>query len=223
MQAQPDLILRLWTAARAMFARLRAAVGESAVIAGYARLNEVERRTLRAWLRPLEVMVRKIVLIEAIALAGQPEAPRKPIARRERAAVRKPRAATLRLWPRSPRSSQGPRIRSLGPDLLVRDINRAQGRLALARHLNAIRFKRVGEGARAARRIDALERIIARPQPAARRLARKLRVKPNLALKLAAKTPPRSKLYAEPEYALSNVRAYEQARAWTARAPPATG
>jgi hypothetical protein len=187
-------------------------------MAGHARLNATERRTLRTWLTPLEAMARKIVLIEALALASEPEPPRKPPRpRANRTAAQKPRTASLRLWPRNPPPARGPRIRSLGPDILVRDIYRDQARLALARHLNAIRWKRRPEGARAARRIDALERLIARPQPAARRLARKLRAKPQLALKLATKRNARSKVFAEPEYALSDTRAYERACAWTAR------
>jgi hypothetical protein len=216
MHSTPDLILSLWTAARAMFARLRAAIGESAVIAGYARLNDGERRSIRVWLRPLEAMVRKIVLIEAMALALEPEAPSRPRRKTTRARAGK-RRTSLRLWPRNPPPSRGPRIRALGPDIMVRDIYRDRARLALARHLSAIRGARTPEGLRVAARIDALERVIARPRPAARRLARKLRVKPSLALKLAVATPPRSKVYAEPEYALSSVRAYERACAWSAK------
>ncbi|MGH6950583.1 MAG: hypothetical protein ACREH4_06905, partial [Vitreimonas sp.] len=64
----PDLVPRLWTAARAMFARMRAAIGEAASIAARAALSGEERRAVHKWLAPLEAMARKVVLIHALAL-----------------------------------------------------------------------------------------------------------------------------------------------------------
>ncbi len=213
---QPDTLTRLWTAARAMFARLRAAVGEAAAIAAREALSVDERIAIRAWLRPLEAMVRKVVLIEAIALARAPAhgppAPSPARAAGGRRSAGGPNRAAFRLWPRQPVNT-GPRIRSLGPIVLVRDIFREQASLARARHMARIRALRTPIQARLAGRIAALDRIIAKPLAHVRRLARKLRVLPKLALKLACKTPPRTKLYDNPEITLASVTAFGEARA----------
>ncbi|MGH6951923.1 MAG: hypothetical protein ACREH4_13735, partial [Vitreimonas sp.] len=69
MQSQDDdIIPRLWTAARAMFARMCAAVGEAAAIAARRTLSAAEARAIRKWLAPLEAMARKVAIVEAIAL-----------------------------------------------------------------------------------------------------------------------------------------------------------
>ena len=71
MTSTADTISRLWTAARALFARLRAAIGETASLAA---LDAEDVRDIRLWLRTLEAMVRRIVLIEAIALVRRGDA-----------------------------------------------------------------------------------------------------------------------------------------------------
>src|SRR5262245_34780509 len=118
MPSSPDIIARLWTAARAMFARMRDAVGEAATIGAREAMSEKERRVSRAWLGPIVAMVRKIVLIEAIALLASaaplgPPASRSRVRERSGAASAKPgpkpaRTTSLRLWPRQPVSA-GPR------------------------------------------------------------------------------------------------------------------
>lgn len=248
----PDLVPRLWTAARAMFARMRDAIGEAASIAARAALSREERRVIRKWLAPLEAMARKVVLIHALELvergdthpraarAGLPAlpavrachpAPAAPpavtlialppppvrILTHAAAAATAPaprqhaRAPALRLWPRTPAPTA--RARDVGPNLLVRDVQRDRARLALARQLDAARRKRTPEPQRLARRIDALARILNRPLAAARRLVRVLRTKPMLAMKLAMRRLPRTRLFPEPEYAgshtLSCNRAYD--------------
>jgi hypothetical protein len=136
-------------------------------------------------------------------LAAAPAAP-PPSAR--------PRAPSLRLWPR-PRWA-GPRVRDLGANTLVRDALCERARLAAARRLKAARTRRAPESQRLARRIDALARILDRPLAAARRLARQLYAKPLLALRLAARRLPRTTRYREPEYSDCYGRAYESAYAF---------
>ena len=199
-----------------MFARLSAAVGDAAALAECERLSPRRSRFVRSWLRPLEAMVRKIVLMEALALARQPEAPRAQSAARtppsKRARAPRQRRVAFRLWPRQ-RWSVGPRIRSLGPPMRVIEINRDRARLALARHLANVRpCARMPEAQRLAGRIAALERVIDKPRAAIRRLARKLRATPKLAIKLACARPPRARRYDDPELAETNMRVFAAAR-----------
>lgn len=232
----PDLVPRLWIAARAMFARMRDAIGEAASIAARAALSREERRVIRKWLAPLEAMARKVVLIHALELAergarGETHAsapasappavtlitlPPPPVRILTHAAAALPlparqhtRAPALRLWPRTPASPV--HARDVGPNLLLRDVQRDRARLALARQLAAARRKRTPEPQRLARRIDALARILNRPLAAARRLVRVLRAKPMLAMKLAMRRLPRTRLFPEPEYAGSHALGYNRA------------
>jgi hypothetical protein len=185
----PNPIADLWRRARDYFARMRTALSQSA--------------DQRAWLRPLEAMVRKIVLLEAAKLARAPEPP-KPKPQKLPPLVLsiyvrpapppypepRPHKPRFRLWPR-----QAPppvRIRSLAPPTLVRDLYRERFREAQARQLNMTRFMRADEATRVAGRITALERILAKPIAAVRRLARKLRGQPKFALRLAVTRWPRS-------------------------------
>jgi len=191
MHTAPDPIANLWQAARALYERMRAAIGEASDIAN-RRLDRDTLASMRAWLRPLEALVRKTVLIEASVLARTPAAPPKA---RTGVTVRtspspRQRKPSLRLWPRTPPPPA--RIRQLGPPLLVRDIYRERARAAQARRLNMVRFMRPPEPLRIARRIEALARVLEKPANAIRRLARKLRALPKLAYKLAAARWPRS-------------------------------
>jgi hypothetical protein len=212
MPASSDILARLWSAARIMFARMRAAVGDAGLIAARHVLSMRERRAIREWLAPVVAMVRKIVLIEAIALTRTGFA-QAPVAARRAADIagRASHTTSLRLWPRQSASS-GPRVRDLSPALLVRDVWRESRRLALARRLDRVRFMRAPPQERLARCIAALARILDNPLAAVRRLARKLRALPRLVVKLAAKAPPRSKRYTEPEIALANIHAFADAR-----------
>lgn len=199
--ALPDPLSALWQAASAMFERMVAAIGAPRLIADQPALEREALMQMRAWLRPLEAMVRKIILIEAAALARSPEPPRpaklnlpplQHFAPKPAPPYPQPRPykARFRLWPR--RAQAPARIRQLGPPLLVRDIYRERARAAQARQLNMVRFMRPPEPARIAARIEALARIIVKPQAFVRRLARKLRRAPKLALQLAVARWPRS-------------------------------
>jgi len=53
--------------------------------------------------------------------------------------------------------------------------------------------------------------ILARPLPAARRLARALGAEPHLALRIAITPTPRTRLYSEPEYDKTRARAFDDA------------
>jgi hypothetical protein len=190
MQVQSQLlpIDRLWSVARAMFARMCDAVGDAAALAARSALDEEERRAIRAWLAPIAAFARKLVLIEAAALAREPELP--PGRRHKPGGGRSGRTASFRLWPR-PRPAPA-RIRSLGEPTTVAQIWRERARQALLRRLAEARANRAPAHVRLARRMEALERVIAKPAAAARRLARRLRRTPRLALELAAQRPPRS-------------------------------
>jgi hypothetical protein len=204
-----------WTAARAMFARMSRAVGEAAALADRAWIGPKEKSEVRSWINPLIALVRKLVLIEAIALARAPASKVRtadlPVRPRGKAAL-KSRNYTLRLWPKPKRT--GPRARQLGPPVLVRDIWRDNARASAAHHLKKVRFMRPPPGVQFARRIEALTRILDRPLNAARRLANKLRAIPKLALKLIARKLPRTRRYCEAEYAHIGECAFDLTIAW---------
>ncbi|HYD73783.1 MAG TPA: hypothetical protein VEF55_11645, partial [Candidatus Binatia bacterium] len=188
---------KLWSAAKAMFERMRAAIGDAAALARRDWIGPKEQREIRAWLGPIIAMARKIVFIEAAAL---PRCAPPPAAKRAatRAKSPRPRTISIRLWPQQKRI--GPRARQLGPPVLVRDIWRDRAREAAARHLAMVRFMRPTPHLQLSRRIEALARLIARPLAAARRLARKLRLMPRIAIKIGAALLPRTRLYDCPEY-----------------------
>ena len=206
-----------WTAARAMFERMARAVGDAAALADRAWIGPKEQSELRSWINPLIAVVRKLILIEAIAIARAPAFKMRtadlPVRPRGRAALSaRTHTHALRLWPQT--KPTGPRIRQLGPPLLVRDIWRDNARAATARHLQKVRFMRPPPGVQLARRVEALTRILDRPLNAARRLARKLRAIPKLALKLIARKLPRTRRYREAEYAHIGERAFDLTIAW---------
>jgi hypothetical protein len=206
-QTSADSIAPLWAAARSMFARLAAAIGGAAAIAARDALSAGEIRVIRAWLRPLEAMVRKIVLIEAMALARAGAAARAgnraPQAHADPAPQRAP-ALTLVVLPTPPirfvkpqptaaaprrarvaslrlwprqRRSAGPRVRDLGAAVIVADINRERARLALARQLAQVR---------ACPPAPAQQRLAGRIEALARVIAKPLAAIRRLARKLAA-------------------------------------
>ena len=207
-----------WTAARAMFERMRRAIGEAAALADRAWIGPKEAREVRSWLNPLIALVRRLVLIEAIALAKSAILDRASsdaqCQRHAKAGLkaRGPRTPSLRLWPRIKHT--GPRIRQLGSPVLVRDIWRDNARAAAARHLQRVRFMRPPPSVQLARRIEALTRILDRPLSAAHRLARKLRAIPKFALKLIARKLPRTRRYLEAEYTHIGELAFDHTFAW---------
>jgi hypothetical protein len=175
------LVSRLWSHAREVLTRLRA------TLMPLDTLDRKERRDLRQWLTALESFARRIVLLEALSLPPLDREPSGSHSQRDANAglkARDPRKPRLRLWPQPKRA--GPRIRQLGPPVLVREIWRDQHRAALIARLAIVRTRRRPSLTRLADRIDALESLIAAPLRAARRLARKLAQLPRLALKLAA-------------------------------------
>jgi hypothetical protein len=184
-------IPNLWLALRTMFTRMQKAVG--------AHIAKEELRRIRAWLDPVIAMARKVILIEALVLAREPmpSAPKRAAAKRQAKRVSQ-RMPSLRLWPKPKR---GPRIRQLGPPVLVRDIWRENARMAAANRLKQARLNRAPPLTALTRRIHALARLMDDPSGAIRRLARKLRANPKLAVTLGAKRMPCTRLYDLPECA----------------------
>ena len=216
MNSDPLTQQPFWTAARTMFERMARAVGEAAALADGAWIGPKERSEIRSWLHPLIALVRRLILIEAIALARATPAAKGGTAdfqvRPRGKAALTSRSHALRLWPQTKHT--GPRARQLGPPVLVRDIWRDNARAAAAQHLRMVRFMRPPPGVQLARRIEALTRILDRPLSAARRLARKLRAFPKLALKLIARKLPRTRRYLEAEYSHIGDLAFDHVFAW---------
>ena len=176
-----SLLSRFWPALRLALTLLRT------TLAPLDTLDRRERANVRAWLRALEVLARKAVLIAARALTLGDARPR-PRPRPHTTAPAAPRAGKppprLRLWPKLRRGRA--RVRQIGPPLLVREIWRERARAALAAQLAKARLERKPFHVRFADRLDALERLIENPAPAARRLARKLAHAPKIAAKIVA-------------------------------------
>jgi hypothetical protein len=189
----------LWTALRAMVARMHKVLGSAAALADRAWIGPKEQKEIRAWIAPLIAMARKIVLLEALVLARQPLPLRKPAQRALNASARaSERKRGLRLWPKQKRARA--RVRQLGPPVLVREIWAERARAAKARLLNKVRFMRAPPAVQLARRIEAITRLIEKPRAAIHRLARKLCAQPKLAIALGAKRMPRTRLYCCEEY-----------------------
>jgi hypothetical protein len=219
--AQPkDPLVTLWKLARVFIADAVAAFGQPGDIA--ALIARKARHAVRRRIKALETLVMKLLLIEASKLKIEPEPTRrrnaaqrvdsaiaappdlaKPETWRVRFALRIP--AEARPW--TPPASSGPRIRSLNPPLLVRDIWRDRARQAHLRQLASARIARfipdeARERAHAvhlARRFEALRRVVADPVPRARLLLRKLDAMKKAAYeaikRIALRLPPREELY----------------------------
>lgn len=172
-------IADIWIGARAMFTRLRGLVGA------------------KQWLYALEALVRKLVLLEALALA--PAAPKLPPIQlplymqmklpqppRERA-----KSYAFRLWPRP--KPHPARIRLLGPAQSRAELERDALYRAQLERLKLARQKRMPEAQRIVRRIGALSVVLEKPLRYAQRLARKLAKAPKKFLaEIALKRQPRS-------------------------------
>ncbi len=170
----------IWTAARTIFSRLRQ-------VAHY-----------KQWLYALEALVRKLVLLEALALA--PPLPKlRPIQLpliytklppppRERSSER---GHAFRLWPRT--KAHPARIRLLGTPQSRAELDRDALYQAQLDRLKRARLNRPAPVQLMLRRINALSRVLEKPLPYAKRLARKLRRAPKTFLaKIALKRQPRS-------------------------------
>jgi hypothetical protein len=172
-------IAEIWTSARAMFTRLRGLVGA------------------KQWLYALEALVRKLVLLEALALApALPKLPpiqlplymqmKLPPPPRERA-----KTYAFRLWPRA--KPHPARIRLLGKAQSRAELERDALYRAQLERLKLARQKRLPEAQRIVRRIGALSRVLEKPLTYARRFARKLaKTSKQFLAKIALKRPPRS-------------------------------
>ena len=175
----------IWLKARAMFARLSAV-------------------RLAHWLYALEALVRKLVLLDAMALAPVYATPafRLPLHLQQappEPAPREPaqRGHSFRLWPKA--KPHPARMRLLGKATSAAERAREAERQAQLERLKQARAKRATASQRLLRRLNALGRVFEKPLPYARRLARKLRASSKKFLaKLALKRPPRSP-YIEPQ------------------------
>lgn len=131
------------------------------------------------------------------------------------------------------RAVEGPRIRCLGPPLLVRETFTARAQHALVVRMAALRAARfnpcaIREQAKAeklARRFEALRRAMADPKPHVRRLKRKLAALAHRAcdgaMRVALRRPPPSRIY---DRAVDRRAAYESgAIVAELTAPPNSG
>ncbi|MEJ0060388.1 MAG: hypothetical protein WDM79_12805 [Terricaulis sp.] len=178
----------LWRIAEDILALMTMALGGPGLIAAIERLTRSAKRDILDWLAPLELLARKLLLVEAAKLPRPAE---------KRAATRaltlrmvkswqhrrKPRLVptepnrpstwrvTFRLALDPPRKrapeSQAPRIHVLGRPLLVRDIHHAQAaaarKAALAKR-SATRANNTLK--RLAQRFEAVRRVIRGPRAA---------------------------------------------------------
>jgi hypothetical protein len=172
----------IWTAARDMFTRLRRATH------------------YKQWLYALEALVRKLVLLEALALAPPLPKPRPiqlplymqtklPEPSRERSAQL---GHAFRLRPRA--KPHPARIRLLGKPQSRAELERDTLDQAQLERLKQARANRLPPVQRMLRRMNALSRVLEKPLPYAKRLARKLRRAPkkflaNIALKRQPRSP----------------------------------
>ena len=169
----------IWLKARAMFARLSTV-------------------RLAHWLYALESLVRKLVLLEAMALAPVYAAPafRLPLHLQQALPEPPPREPTqrghsFRLWPKA--KPHPARMRLLGKATSATERNKEALRQAQIERLRQARAKRATAAQLMLRRLKALGCVLEKPLPYARRLARKLRASSKKFLAtLALKRPPRS-------------------------------
>jgi len=190
-------ISAIWTKARAMF----------------ARLGDI---SLGQWLYALEALARKLVLLEALALAA-PGVPvpafrlplhLHPLLPAPAPSEPKPRGHGFRLWPKA--KPHPARIRLLGKAASAERAREAE-RQAQIERLKQARAKRASASQRLLRRLKALGCVLEKPLPYARRLARKLRDSSKTFLvKLALKRPPRS------PYIEQQVQADTEKHCWAA-------
>jgi hypothetical protein len=224
----------LWSIAREMFSLMLLALGAPGAIAAHDRLSRKYRREILDWLEPLELLVRKLLLVEAAKLPRPAErrktpraltlkliqswARRKP---RRRAIIEPNRPATWRApfrllipadplyHPRPIESANPPRIRALGPPTLVREIWNARDEAARIANLAARRTARAKNATRRlALRFEAVRRVIDDPAPHAERLMRKLSRMPDppAAARRLAKAPAPRRHRAFANFALVAVK-----------------
>jgi hypothetical protein len=232
----------LWTIAEEMLALMTMALGGPGVIAAIERLTRGVKREILDWLAPLELMVRKLLLVEAAKLPRFAEKPITPRALtlamvRSWAKRKKPRfmlvepnrPSTWRIsfrlaLPPDPLARERPdsaaQIRVLGRPLLVRDIHRDQAAAARKAALAQRSITRANNTLkRLAQRFEAVRRVIADPAPHALRLARILARKPRTALAAArrlanAPAPRRHRGFADLALIGAKLQARASCAAW---------
>lgn len=176
----------LWTSARIMLRELFFIVG-AATAERLLQLTRRDRKCAREWLAALEVMVRKVLLIEASTLVRALEAPAPSPAKRHAPRstnARAPRPPVFALIPASAVPPKHPsRVRLLGPPSLVSEIWRDAARARLIALLR--NAPPPAPQARLINRISALARVIAEPSAAIRRLARVLHKRVSISIAIA--------------------------------------
>jgi hypothetical protein len=248
--APDDPTFQLWRIARVWLADAVRAFGAPPVIA--RELARGVRRTLTRRLKALEILLMKLLLVQAATLprgvahtqTPQPassglEASRACVSPRVPYDPEQSESWRVRFILRVPEprvevaAVEGPRIRRLGPPLLVREAFRARAAHALWARMAALSAARynpcpIRERAKAeklARRFEALRRAMANPAPYARRLRRKLALLGqrayDAAVRVALRRPPPSRLY---DAAVDRRATFEScARIDKAIAPPQSG
>jgi hypothetical protein len=169
----------LWFIARQMLTQLLCVAG-AATAAALAGLTRRHRAEVLTWLPPLETLVRKLLLIEAAALA--PRLIAKRAGGDQRARTARAHQVAFKLSPLALPKAHPARIRLLGAPTTLAELWLNQRRAARVSRLSEA--PRAAPNVRLANRIAALAAVIAKPLPHARRLARLLR-RPSGAAKLA--------------------------------------
>lgn len=185
----PTPIADLWKFARAWLTETLNTFGGPQTI--QRTFDRIARRAIKRQLQALEVLVMKLLLVEAAKLRPHAVATQR-IARRGQGRVAHAadlnRPETWRVCfqlhippePPEPKNT-GPRFRSLAPSRFIRAV--VLDAKALAKtlaHMAALRAKSTSEARerakaeRLARRFEALRRVFADPLPRARRLKQKL-------------------------------------------------
>jgi hypothetical protein len=178
----PAPIADLWKSARALLADALGAFGGPQQI--QRTLDRIARSVIRRRLKALEVLVMKLLLVEAAKLPTvTTRAHAAPNGQGRSAHAADPaRPETWRVCfqlhiPPEPKDT-GPRIRGFGPSRLIRavvvDAKTFATRLAAMRASIGNEERDSAAAARLARRFEALRRVFANPAPRARRLKHKL-------------------------------------------------
>lgn len=182
-----DPLDHIWQHARELFARAQRAIGDTAALAARLWLYRDEAQDIRNWIAPVETLLRHLFLIEALKLAPPQPGPKAKRVGSTAWAPREPSHSFRFLTKPKPHPA---RVRQLGPPVLVRDIWCENARLALVHRLRTAQRRPMQQ--RLARRIDAIARVLAAPEQAIARLARKLHAAPKLAQRIVICRWPRS-------------------------------
>ena len=166
----------LWDAAWHLLDWLTTLFGNPAEFAQLDLLAPREQADILHWLRPLEALVRRLLLLEAAELAGGLAASHPS---------RRVRLRTRRLVAQDPENASAWRV-SFRVTLLASQAGRVTPARALPSDLPS--------AWPIAERWEAVARVLAEPAPYARRLARRLKAKQERARPLAAPPKHRSKL-----------------------------